>query len=129
MFTGMTVADVDLLSHALANDLFSHLYLTLYVPAQQNDTHIYIYVYSPFYTEMPNLWLNKQTYMYSLPYMLMRQLHYSPTNRRTCIHHFTAAATGQDVFDVVAAAGQKRVKSTLWSFQQHRQLLVRAGKG
>ena len=41
-------------------------------------------------------------------------------NRRTCIHHFTAAATGQDVFDVVAAAGQKRVKSTLWSFQQHR---------
>ena len=125
MFTGMTVADVYLLSCVLANDLFSHLYLTLYVTAQQNDAHTFTILQGD---AKLTLRPNEQTYMYSLFYMLTRQLHYSPTNRHTCIHHFTAAATGQDVFDVVAAAGQKKVKSTLWSFKQHRQLLVRAGK-
>ena len=108
--------------------LFTSLSYTL--RSSPTKWHTYIYIFTILRGDAKlMLWLNTQTYMYSLPYMLMRQLHYSPTNRRTCIHHFTAAATGQDVFDVVAAAGQKRVKSTLWSFQQHRQLLVRAGKG
>ena len=108
--------------------LFTSLSYTLRYSPTKWRTYIYIFTILQGDAKLMS-WLNEQTYMYSLLYMLMRQLHYSPTNRRTCIHHFTAAATGQDVFDVVAAAGQKKVKSTLWSFQQHRQLLVRAGKG